>query len=120
MNPNDRHTRKPRLFRTRTHCSRAAMMLLALSPAMPALAANDSIWQAPAPTDPAMSVPIAGLQCEPSRAPKLASLPAPTHPSLPSATPPGGERASIGWIVALLLAGIAVGRHCSRTLPENA
>ena len=107
-----RLTRKPRLFACKRHCHASAMLLLALSPSLSAAPVNDGFKTELA----SVASPIAGTRCESSYGHADASSAA--NQIAPRLAPREG-RATLGWAVALLLAGVAVGRHSAKTTSEQ-
>lgn len=103
----ERHTRKPRLFRVGRYQKTSAVMLLALGSQL------------------AVAAPPAHLQAEVGSVVLEARVAQPheefstgmqtgSHPERLNSRPeamPSQPRSRIGWAFALLLAGVAVGRH---------
>ena len=110
-----RQTRKPRLFSCHRHRSAPVALLLALSPAIAAAPVDAGLK--PEPASLSLASPFAGTQCESSH--ELPNSSAIAHQALRSQAP-RAERAAIGWAVALLLVGIAVGRHSAKPHSEPA
>ncbi|HET9048786.1 MAG TPA: hypothetical protein VFN29_07505 [Chiayiivirga sp.] len=111
MQSTHRLTRKPRLFARKRHGHASAILLLALSPTLSAAPANDGFTTELA----SVATPIAGTRCESSYG--HADTSSAANQIAPRLAPREG-RATLGWAVALLLAGIAVGRHSAKSHSE--
>ena len=107
MERHERQTRKPRLFRLCRYQKTSAAMLLTLGSQLAVASTSANVQADVWPV--VVEARVAQLHEELSTAVQMRShLEGPT--SRPGAMP-SQPRSRIGWAFALLLAGIAVGRH---------